>query len=262
MEKKQKNKMSKKQKGLLALAGGLAALLLAFGLYFGNYYHADKTAQQAMKSSRTVKVKQTAEGYLFDGPAKKNAIIFYPGAKVETTAYAPLLKQIASQDADVFLVAMPLHMAFFGLNKADKIRASYHYQNWYMSGHSLGAAMAARYSADHLQDYRGLIMLAGYPTKDLHAANFSVLSIYGSKDGNTKMLQKIPSTCQKTTLSRSSRAATTPSLAITACKKGMGRQPSPERPSSRQPPRRFGNIYLLMTSNELNSKKRKRKKEI
>lgn len=103
--------MAKKQKGLLALAVILAALLLAFGLYFGNYYHADKTAQQAMKSSRTVKVKQTAEGYLFDGPAKKNAIIFYPGAKVETTAYAPLLKQIASQEADVFLVAMPLHMA-------------------------------------------------------------------------------------------------------------------------------------------------------
>lgn len=188
--KRKKNKMAKKQKGLLALAVILAALLLAFGLYFGNYYHADKTAQQAMKSSRTVKVKQTAEGYLFDGPAKKNAIIFYPGAKVETTAYAPLLKQIASQEADVFLVAMPLHMAFFGLNKADKIRASYHYQNWYMSGHSLGAAMAAMYSADHLKDYRGLIMLAGYPTKDLHAANFSVLSIYGSKDGNAKMLQK------------------------------------------------------------------------
>lgn len=191
-QKKEKNKMSKKQKGLLALAGILAALLLAFGLYFGNYYHTDKTAQQAMKSSRTVKVKQTAEGYLFDGPAKKNAIIFYPGAKVETTAYAPLLKQIASQEADVFLVDMPLHMAFFGLNKADNIRASYHYQNWYMSGHSLGAAMAARYSADHLKDYRGLIMLAGYPTKDLHAANFSVLSIYGSKDGNAKMLQKNP----------------------------------------------------------------------
>lgn len=191
-QKKEKNKMSKKQKGLLALAGILAALLLAFVFYFGNYYHADKTAQQAMKSSQTVKVKQTAEGYLFDGPAKKNAIIFYPGAKVETTAYAPLLKQIASQEADVFLVDMPLHMAFFGLNKADKIRASYHYQNWYMSGHSLGAAMAARYSADHLKDYRGLIMLAGYPTKDLHAANFSVLSIYGSKDGNTKMLQKNP----------------------------------------------------------------------
>ena len=191
-QKKEKNKISKKQKGLLALAGILAALLLAFGLYFGNYYHADKTAQQAMKSSRTVKVKQTAEGYLFDGPAKKNAIIFYPGAKVETTAYAPLLKQIASQEADVFLVDMPLHMAFFGLNKADNIRAIYYYQNWYMSGHSLGAAMAARYSADHLKDYRGLIMLAGYPTKDLHAANFSVLSIYGSKDGNAKMLQKNP----------------------------------------------------------------------
>lgn len=191
-QKKQKNKMAKKQKGLLALAVILAALLLAFGLYFGNYYHADKTAQQAMKSSQTVKVKRTAEGYLFDGPSKKNAIIFYPGAKVETTAYAPLLKQIASQEADVFLVDMPLHMAFFGLNKADKIRASYHYQNWYMSGHSLGAAMAARYSAGHLKDYRGLIMLAGYPTKDLHAANFSVLSIYGSKDGNAKMLQKNP----------------------------------------------------------------------
>lgn len=33
--KEKKNKMAKKQKGLLALAVILAALLLAFGLYFG-----------------------------------------------------------------------------------------------------------------------------------------------------------------------------------------------------------------------------------
>lgn len=113
------------------------------------------------------------------GLQRRMPLFFTRERKWKLPPTRPLLKQIASQEADVFLVAMPLHMAFFGLNKADKIRASYHYQNWYMSGHSLGAAMAAMYSADHLKDYRGLIMLAGYPTKDLHAANFSVLSIYG-----------------------------------------------------------------------------------
>ena len=41
---------------------------------------------------------------------------------------------------------MPFHMAFFGLNKADKIRDKKEYAHYYMAGHSLGAAMAGVYT--------------------------------------------------------------------------------------------------------------------
>lgn len=170
------------------------ALFLGACFYFGSYYRADETALTALKSDDAVQVSRIPQGgYFFDGPGKDTAIIFYPGAKVETAAYAPLMHRIAEERADVFLLDMPLHMAFFGINKADRIRSAYGtYSSWFMAGHSLGAAMAAQYVSEHLDAYDGLIMLAGYPTKDLHADGFSLLNIYGSNDGHTGMLAKNP----------------------------------------------------------------------
>lgn len=173
----------------------LVILLLLCAGYLGTYYHADEVAQEALKGSESVTVTKLSQGrYLFDGPSEDTAIIFYPGAKVETSAYAALLLRIAEQDADVFLLDMPFHMAFLGIDKAEGIRESCagDYSNWYMAGHSLGAAMAAWHTASHLQEYQGLILLAGYPPKDLHADGFSVLSIYGSEDMDPSMMQKNP----------------------------------------------------------------------
>lgn len=170
------------------------ALFLGACFYFGSYYRADETALTALKSDDAVQVSRLPQGgYFFDGPCKDTAIIFYPGAKVETSAYAPLMHRIAEERADVFLLDMPLHMAFFGINKADRIRSAYGtYSSWFMAGHSLGAAMAAQYVSEHLDAYDGLIMLAGYPTRNLHADGFSLLNIYGSNDGHTGMLAKNP----------------------------------------------------------------------
>ena len=170
------------------------ALFLGACFYFGSYYRADETALTALKSDDAVQVSRIPQGgYFFDGPCKDTAIIFYPGAKVETSAYAPLMHRIAEERADVFLLDMPLHMAFFGINKADRIRSAYGtYSSWFMAGHSLGAAMAAQYVSEHLDAYDGLIMLAGYPTRNLHADGFSLLNIYGSNDGHTGMLAKNP----------------------------------------------------------------------
>ena len=172
----------------------MLALFLGACFYFGSYYRADETALTALKSDDAVQVSRIPQGgYFFDGPCKDTAIIFYPGAKVETSAYAPLMHRIAEERADVFLLDMPLHMAFFGINKADRIRSAYGtYSSWFMAGHSLGAAMAAQYVSEHLDAYDGLIMLAGYPTRNLHADGFSLLNIYGSNDGHTGMLAKNP----------------------------------------------------------------------
>lgn len=192
MKHREEKKRSGKRKGWIALVI-LAALLAAAGVYFGTYYHADAAAATALQSDDTVSVSRISQGgYLFDGPSTDTAVIFYPGAKVETSAYAPLLHRIAEKDCDAFLLDMPLHMAVFDIDKADQIREAYSYSNWYMAGHSLGAAMAAQYTASHLDAYNGLILLAGYPTKDLHRDGFSLLSIYGSNDGNVEMLQRNP----------------------------------------------------------------------
>ncbi len=49
----------------------------------------------------------------------------------------------------------------------------------YIGGHSLGGAMAADYVSSHDNEYKGLVLLAAYSTKEIHT---KVLSIYGDND--------------------------------------------------------------------------------
>lgn len=124
---------------------------------------------------------ETDYGWFFDGPSTEDALIFYPGAKVEETAYAPLLHLLAAKGMDVCLVRMPFRLAFFGMNKADGILSSYAYDRWYIGGHSLGGAMAASYAAEH-DGLAGVILCAAYPTKQLDEEDLELV-ICGSEDG-------------------------------------------------------------------------------
>lgn len=156
-------------------------LAVGFFLYTAQYYHADQTALSALASDETVSVIKTDFGWLFDGPSESDALIFYPGAKVEETAYAPLLHLLAKEGMDICLVKMPFHLAVFGANKADDLMPRYGYSNWYIGGHSLGGAMAANYAADHEKLLSGVVLLAAYPTKKL-SDRLAVVSVYGSED--------------------------------------------------------------------------------
>ena len=158
----------------------------AFLFYTEQYYHADKSAYYALESDETVKVMQTEYGWLFDGPSKSDAAIFYPGGKVEETAYAPLLHCLAGQGMDACLVKMPFRLAVFGANKANSVMKQYDYKNWYIGGHSLGGAMAADYASKHGSEFRGVYMLAAYPAKPLDEQTAAII-IYGSEDGVLNM---------------------------------------------------------------------------
>ncbi len=154
----------------------------AFMLYTSLYYHADAAAIDALRTDETVSVTQTDYGWFFDGPSEDDILVFYPGAKVEETAYAPLLRRLAGQGMDVCLVKMPFRLAFFGAGKAETVLAQYGHANHYVGGHSLGGAMAAKYAADHAEQLTGVILLAAYPTGPLRDP-LVLMSIYGSEDG-------------------------------------------------------------------------------
>lgn len=177
--------MKKFYKKKKAIIPAVAVLLLAGAIfwYVNDYYHSEEQVMECFKSTETVDVTEIADGLYLDGPGTEAAMIFYPGAKVEYTAYLPLLHRLAEQGLDCFLVKMPCNLAFLGQNKATGIMASYDYDHWYLSGHSLGGAMAASYAAGHLEELDGLVLLAAYPTKSLKADHFAVLSLYGSEDG-------------------------------------------------------------------------------
>ena len=171
----------------LAICLLIAALMVSSILiYTETYYHADAEALAAMVSDEEVKVAQTDYGWFFDGPSAENVLVFYPGAKVEETAYAPLLHRLSSEGVDVCLVKMPLRFAFFGANKANEIGELQNYPNIYIGGHSLGGAFAANYAAEHGENLDGVILLAAYATKPLDS-HLTVLDIYGSEDGIVNM---------------------------------------------------------------------------
>ena len=160
----------------------MAALFsCAFFMYVGDYHHADFVAEEAMVSDSTVHIIQTEFGWFFDGESDKNALIFYPGGKVEACSYAPLCRKLAQTGIDVFLVEMPFNLAVFGENKADKIIGSMQYKHWFIAGHSLGGVMAASYASRHPDKLSGVILLASYSTKKLDNKLRTVL-IYGSED--------------------------------------------------------------------------------
>lgn len=182
---KQKNGKRLKRAGRIGLAV-IAALVIVSLVYVSNYYHV-QDRQTALQSTADVAVEEVEHGYFFDGPGNDTALIFYPGAKVEDLAYANLLKQLAAEGIDCYLVHMPGNLAFLGMNRADEIMETYRYDHWYLAGHSLGGAMAAVYADKNSEKLDGLIFLAAYSTKDLSDTDLKVLSVYGSKDGVVNM---------------------------------------------------------------------------
>ncbi len=161
--------------GILILFLVLAA---AAAIYISDYSRASDTVRAYLQDTAEVAVREIPEGLFLDGPGTENALIFYPGGKVEYTAYLPLLHRLAEGGTDCFLVKMPANLAFLGINRAGDIMKAYDYDGWYLAGHSLGGVAAASYASGH--DLKGLILLASYATQPVDEP---VLQIYGSEDG-------------------------------------------------------------------------------
>ncbi len=168
----------------------LILLAISFSCYVGIYYRADGSAASGFISDNEVTITPADSGWFFDGPSGDDLLIFYPGGKVEETAYAPLLKSLAAGGIDVRLVSMPMRLAVFGIGRAGKIAGAEGYRHCYIGGHSLGGAAAALYAAKR-GGLDGIILLAAYPVKPL-GEDLAVLSIYGSEDGilNMKKLEE------------------------------------------------------------------------
>ena len=152
----------------------------AFFIYAADYYRADDVAQGVAEQEY---VTQTEEGDFVLTPQENMGVglIFYPGAKVDTKAYLPLLDRLCQSGITCYLIEMPFHFAFFRTNAAAEIMArNTQISRWYIAGHSLGGAMASQFAAEHQDEIDGLILLAAYLYKEYPVAQ--TLTIYGSLD--------------------------------------------------------------------------------
>ena len=163
------------------VAAIVVVLVVGMAAYFGDYYHA-VDVDDYLKSTDEVALSEVEGGWLFDGEGTEVALIFYPGAKVEATSYAPLMFELARAGVDCFLVEMPLNFAIFNMDAALDIVGAYSYDTWILSGHSLGGAMAASCAAENPGTFDGLVLLAAYSTEELDDAVSWAVSLYGSED--------------------------------------------------------------------------------
>lgn len=185
MTRQQSNIRRKKTYTVIAAIFTVILLcVIGCAVYVNDYYHAGETTVQAMAAGDYVTVRTAEDGSLLFLPDDPQAgLIFYPGGKVEHTAYAPLMRACADRGILCVLVKMPWNLAVLDANAADGIAERFpEIEAWYIGGHSLSGAMAANYAADHSGEFEGLILLAAYSTEDLSGTGLDVLSIYGSED--------------------------------------------------------------------------------
>lgn len=177
----------------IALIVILAISAVAFKIYASNYYKADTDTIAEIEGQGLATVIEYDDDTLIFVPCDtdniKAGIVFYPGGKVEYTAYSGLMYELAQRGIVGILTRMPENLAFLDINAAsnyNSIIASV--STWYMAGHSLGGVAAGIYldeliESDEVKPYDGIILLASYITKDISDTDLRLLSIYGSNDG-------------------------------------------------------------------------------
>lgn len=154
---------TKRLRLLLQLTLLVGLLFGAAALYVSDYYHAVPTeipSERLSDGSMAFRPSPAADLHV--------GLIFYPGGKVESRAYAPLMEQLAERGITCFLLEMPHHLAILDVDRAQSIRTQYpEIGKWLLAGHSMGGMTAAMDLAENTSDYAGLILLAAYSTADL-----------------------------------------------------------------------------------------------
>ncbi len=168
-------------------ATALVLFLLIGGcvLYVSDYYRADTKAIEAFSESSDVQKSVLSDGVIAYGESDSDTgFIFYPGGKVEYTAYEPLMSTLASKGVLCVLVEMPFNLAVLDMNAADGVREKFpEVEHWYIGGHSLGGSMAGSYIAKHSESFEGIVLLASYITADISDTGLRALSLCGTSDG-------------------------------------------------------------------------------
>jgi len=175
---------------LIVIAAILVLGVTGFFIYTLDYYHASQPLETIIASDMAVTVQQGDNTITFL-PKTTNPVsdgfIFYPGGKVEYTAYAQLMMLLAKKGFACVLLKMPFNLAVFDINAADRVMASNpNIKNWIIGGHSLGGSMACAYAASNAAKLKGIVLLAAYTANDLSQTNLKTLSIIGTSDGVVK----------------------------------------------------------------------------
>ena len=189
-------KFSRKSKVLTVILSAMSVVVLtvsAFFIFVSDYYHSDTSSINAYISEYNVTKKELYDGATsYSLESNDKGFVFYPGGKVEHTAYEPLMYNLASKGITCILIRMPFNLAFFNVDAASKVKQYFpDIKSWYIGGHSLGGSIASSYVEKNHEEFDGLILLASYSINDLRTKDINILTIYGNEDKVLKYLQSL-----------------------------------------------------------------------
>ncbi|HET9372285.1 MAG TPA: alpha/beta hydrolase [Vicinamibacterales bacterium] len=118
-------------------------------------------------------------------------VVFVPGGLVDPRAYLPIVRRLADEGTAAALVEMPFRAALSESQREQlwqRIRDAHRRLGaaapMVLAGHSRGAAMAARFAAEHPAELAGLVLVGTtHPRdQDLSGAPYLVLKVAGTQD--------------------------------------------------------------------------------
>lgn len=157
----------------------LALAVAGIARYFLRPLKAEPLAQEALKGVG-LEVREAPYGLELIPKAPKALLAFYPGARVEVLAYAPVLAPVARAGYLVVLLKVPSGIALLGKERALEAHRAHPELPLVVGGHSLGGVAAAELAA---REKFPLILFASYPEGDLSGETLPTLALYGTEDG-------------------------------------------------------------------------------
>ena len=171
-----------------------------FGLLFMGWmwlsFQARNLPEGMMVSDTAVTVTESDETISFQPTNNQSSIglLFYPGAIVEPTAYAPLARTLAEAGYLTIIVKLPWGSAPLDSHEAQLWQTTQaimmgetSLKQWVLGGHSRGAAIASRTIHEYEDMFAGLILIGTSHPKEaafsLANAQIPVSKIYTTEDG-------------------------------------------------------------------------------
>ena len=179
---------------ILAVPFLVLSFLLVVVLAYARPFVATPTAVAAIRSENDVQFSDRLGWYELVPVRQDSAgedikpttgFVFVPGARIDSRAYAPVLRPLAEAGYLVAVLKEPFGFATLDADHGKKVLDLHpEIAHWVVGGHSLGGTVAA-YVADQYELVEGLVLFASYPADPIIREDLIVVSISGTSDGFT-----------------------------------------------------------------------------
>jgi Alpha/beta hydrolase family len=179
---------------ILAVPFLVMSFLLVVVLAYARPFVATPAAAAALRSENDVRLSDRLGWYELIPAHQDSAgeditpttgFVFVPGARIDSRAYAPVLRPLAEAGYLVAVLKEPFGFAVLDRDHGKKVLDLHpEISHWVVGGHSLGGTVAASL-ADQYETVEGLVLFASYPADPIIRNDLKVISISGSADGFT-----------------------------------------------------------------------------